>query len=86
MSNSSTSALTLRATATDTIGQTASDDVNVNVDNTDEVPVISIVTPEADSTVAGTINIEADAYDDHGVEQVDFFIDDVLQYVKQVEK
>jgi hypothetical protein len=62
------------ATATDTIGQTDTDVVNVDVDNT--APTVSITSPSEGDDVAGTIDITADASDaTSGVAQVEFFVD-----------
>ncbi len=66
---------TVTATATDTIGQTASDGISVTVDNVDEPPTVSITSPADGATVSGTVNIVADATDDKGVTQVEFFVD-----------
>ena len=65
---------TVTATATDTIGQTASDSISVTVDNT--VPTVSITSPAEAATVLGTIDITASAADvTSGVIQVEFFVD-----------
>ena len=52
---------TVKATVTDTIGQTTSDSIDVTVDNT--VPTVSITSPAAGVTVQGTIDIMASAAD-----------------------
>ncbi len=65
----------MSATATDSAGQTASDSVNVTVDNVDDPPSVSITNPSDGETVSGTISVTADASDDNGVSQVEFFVD-----------
>ena len=65
--------LTLTATATDTVGQTASDSVDVTVDNLG--PAVSITAPADGATVAGVVGVSADATDTVGVDQVEFFAD-----------
>ena len=65
---------TIEAVATDTIGQTASDSVNVTVDNVDDPPTVSITNPTDGATVSGTVTVTADASDDKGVTQVEFFV------------
>ena len=64
---------TVTATATDTIGQTTSDSVSVEVDNVDDPPSVSITSPTG-GTVSGTVTITADASDDGGVTQVEFLV------------
>jgi hypothetical protein len=68
----------IKATATDTIEQTASDTITVDVDNVDDPPTVEITSPVDGATVYGTITIEASASDDRGVSQVDFYIDGVF--------
>jgi hypothetical protein len=64
----------IKATATDTIGQTTSDTNNVIVDNVDDAPTISITSPADASAVGGAaVTIQASASDDKGVTQVEFF-------------
>ena len=43
----------------------------------DSPPTVKITSPENDATVSGIINVTADAADDNGVTQVEFFVDDV---------
>ena len=69
------------AIATDTIGQT-NDDIagNVTVDNSgggDAPPTVTVTNPVADSTVSGTVDVTANASDDVGVAEVEFFVDAV---------
>ena len=65
---------TLKATATDIVGQTADDSISVTVDNT--APAVSITNPTG-GTVSGTITVEASASDaTSGVAQVEFFVSD----------
>ncbi|MGB7531591.1 MAG: S8 family serine peptidase [Halobacteriota archaeon] len=68
----------IKATATDTIEQTASDTITVDVDNVDDPPTVEITSPVDGATVSGTITIEASASDDKGISKVDFFINDTL--------
>jgi len=68
---------TITATATDTIGQTASDTITVNVDNVDNPPEIEITSPDDGAIVSGVIDITADASDDKDVSKVDFYINGV---------
>ncbi|MEJ2703657.1 MAG: S8 family serine peptidase [Sedimentisphaerales bacterium] len=65
---------TITAEATDTIGQTASDTITVNVDNVDEPPSVAVRNPANGATVSETVTVTADAYDDKGVTQVEFFV------------
>jgi hypothetical protein len=64
---------TVTATATDTIGQTASDSNAVTVDNTP--PTASITSPEPGATVLGTITVQARATDAGRVASVEFLVD-----------
>jgi len=65
---------TISATATDTIGQPATDSISVTVDNTQ--PTVSITSPTEGAPVSGTIDVTADASDTtSGVTQVEFFVD-----------
>jgi subtilisin family serine protease len=70
---------TVSATATDTEGQTASDSVSVTVDNggviVDNPPSVTLTSPTDGATVSGLISVTADAFDDNGVTQVEFFVD-----------
>ena len=66
---------TVTAIATDTIGQTASDANGVTVDNLDGPPSVTLTAPAEGATVAGQVQIQADASDDHGVTQVVFRVD-----------
>ncbi|NNF63083.1 MAG: S8 family serine peptidase [Acidimicrobiia bacterium] len=67
----------ISAVATDTSGQTASDQVNVNVQNTttDTPPTVTVDAPTDGATVAGTITIDTTASDDNGVSSVEVFVD-----------
>jgi hypothetical protein len=74
---------TLRASATDTAGQTASATIEVDVHAecltpTDCPPRVRIVYPTADSHVCGVLNIEATATGEGDVAEVEFQADDVL--------
>ena len=67
---------TIRATATDTIGQTGTDTNNVTVNNVaaDVPPTVSVTAPAEGATVSGaSVSVQASASDDHGVTQVQFF-------------
>jgi subtilisin family serine protease len=67
---------TVSATATDTIGQTSDDSIVVMIDNViDTPPSVTITNPTEGSTVSGSVTVTADASDDAGVSQVEFFID-----------
>jgi serine protease len=66
---------TVSATATDTAGKTGSYIITVTVDNIDSPPIVAIVYPQEGSTVSGVIDVVADAIDDKGVTQVEFFVD-----------
>ena len=66
------------AVATDVAGQSGSDRVSVTVDNVDDPPSVTITTPQAGSTVAGTaVTIGAVATDDGAVASVQFLVDGV---------
>ena len=66
----------LTGTATDTIGQTTtSATVNVTVDNLDSPPSVMLTSPSNGSALKGTVTVQADASDDKGVAQVEFFLD-----------
>ena len=43
--------------------------------STDDPPTISITDPNHGDTVSGTVDVMADASDDNGVDQVEFFVD-----------
>ena len=64
---------TITATATDTIGQTTSDTNLVTVDNVDDAPTVAISSPSSGANLRGAVTIQANAADDHGVAQVEFF-------------
>jgi hypothetical protein len=67
---------TLSAVATDSIGQTGSDSVSVTVaNNTDSPPSVTITNPADGSTVSSSLSVTANASDDTGVTQVEFFVD-----------
>jgi hypothetical protein len=67
---------TIRAVATDTIGQTTTDTVQVTVDN-DLLPAVTITSPRDGATIygVGVVLISANASDDESVHQVEFFVD-----------
>ena len=69
---------TVSATATDSAAQTANDSVSVTVDNVpdpDNPPTVSITSPSNGATVSGSVSVTANATDDNGVSQVEFFVD-----------
>jgi hypothetical protein len=68
---------TVSAIATDTIGQTGTDSVSVTVQNTtvDNPPTVTITNPSDGATVSSSLSVTADATDDYGVTQVEFFVD-----------
>ena len=66
---------TLRAVAADTIGQTGERTSTAIVDNVDDPPAVSILSPAAGSAVSGGVTIIASASDDRGLAQVEFFVD-----------
>ena len=68
---------TVSTTATDTIGQTGNDSVNVTVQNgtVDNAPTVTITDPTNGATVSGGVSVTANASDDNGVTQVEFFVD-----------
>ena len=70
---------TVSATATDTASQTGNNSVNVTVQNGtgDNAPTVSITSPTNGATVSSTVNVTANASDDNGVEQVEFFVDGI---------
>ena len=67
----------LTAMATDTVGQvTTSAPLTVTVDNItdDDPPTVTITAPADGAAVSGSVAISADAFDDHGVASVRFFV------------
>jgi hypothetical protein len=70
---------TVSARVTDTASQTANDSISVTVANateTDNPPTVTIASPSDGAEVSGTITITANASDDKGISQVEFFVDD----------
>lgn len=68
---------TLSATATNSLGETGSANVVVNVDNIVDPPVVTITSPEDGATVSSaSVSISAEASSTSGVTQVEFFVDD----------
>jgi subtilisin len=65
---------TITAIATDTADQQAFHEISVNVDNIDDAPTVLITNPSDGSTVSGSVDITANAADDNGVTQVEFFV------------
>lgn len=72
---------TVKATAYDTAGQTASSQVSVTVNNVaaDAAPAVSFSAPLNGSSVSGGVTVTAAASDDKGVGRVEFYIDNVLK-------
>lgn len=68
---------TVTATARDTIGQTDTDSIGVVVDNVDDPPALSITEPTSEGTLTGMATVSANASDDRGILQVEFFVDGV---------
>src|SRR5260221_6110958 len=68
----------LKATAYDSSGNSRTDVISINVQNTapNAAPTVSVTSPTAGQTVSGTaMAYAATATDDAGVSKVDFFID-----------
>jgi len=65
----------ISAEAKDNDGNIASDSISITVDNVNDPPAVAITNPKNGDTVSGTITITADATDDGGVSQVEFFYD-----------
>jgi subtilisin family serine protease len=63
---------TIEAVATDSAGKTGSDSILVHLDNVDDPPTVAITSPVG-GTVSGTVIVTAEANDDRGVSQVEFF-------------
>ena len=72
-STSTDGAAAVRATVTDTAGQTASDQVGVTIDNLG--PTVSLTAPADGATVSGTVNVTATATDAVGLARVEFTVD-----------
>ncbi len=69
---------TISATATDTIGQTATASITVTVANgVDDPPTVAITFPTRGSTVSGVITITTTSSDDFGVVSVQVLVDGV---------
>jgi hypothetical protein len=69
---------TVTATATDTANQTVSDSNGVTVNNVaaDNPPTVTLTAPAEGATVSGSaVSVSANASDDNGVSQVQFFVD-----------
>src|SRR6202030_2450977 len=63
----------VKATATDTAGNTTSTSVTVTVDNAP--PAVSLTAPASNAFVAGSITVSATASDNVSVSGVQFFVD-----------
>jgi len=66
---------TVNARATDSGSNTTAASAEVTVDNVDDAPTVSITNPTDGATVSGSVTVSADAADDKGVSQVEFFVD-----------
>jgi hypothetical protein len=53
----------INARATDSASNTATDSNNFDVDNVDEPPTVSVVTPSEGGTVSGSVTVQIDAED-----------------------
>ena len=71
-------AYTVTATAVDTGNQSATHSVNVNVDNVDLPPAVTVTNPANNATVSGTVNVTANPTDDRGISKVEFLVNNVL--------
>ncbi len=70
---------TIKATAHDESGNTATDEIAVLVEKTDsEPPVVEIVYPEDGQTVFGTVMIEIEASDNDNVQLLEIYINNDL--------
>ncbi|MHC4703306.1 MAG: Ig-like domain-containing protein, partial [Planctomycetota bacterium] len=65
---------TVTATATDTASQTSDNTIFVTVENVDEPPAVTVTSPADGARVSGQVTVTADASDDKGVDQVEFFV------------
>jgi len=75
---------TIKVKAYDNTNQTAEDVINVivsNESNTDELPTITILVPENNSSVYGNVNIVVSVSDDKGISKVEFYINDNLYMI-----
>jgi hypothetical protein len=67
---------TIRAVAYDTDDKTGSSPtITVNVHNVDEPPTVSIDNPSNGETVSAKVLIKVDAFDEKGIDRVEFYID-----------
>lgn len=69
----------LQATAADDSGNTATDEIGVEVDNTapdTQPPTVEIISPEPESTVSGVISVEVAASDDTAVYSIILWVGD----------
>ncbi|TWU39790.1 S8 family serine peptidase [Novipirellula artificiosorum] len=64
----------ITAIATDTAGQTTSSKISVMLDNVDDVPTVALDSDGLAGVLSGTITVTADAWDDRGVDKVEFFV------------
>ncbi|TWU33222.1 S8 family serine peptidase [Novipirellula artificiosorum] len=68
----------ITAIATDTAGQTTSTKISVMLDNVDDLPTVALDSDSLAGVLSGTITVTADAWDDRGVENVQFFVGNEL--------
>jgi len=66
---------TIKVTAYDVRGRTGTEQISVNIKNTDDPPSVSIISPQNNSTVGGQVTIQVSATDDRGIQKVEFYID-----------
>ncbi|MFC2167189.1 Ig-like domain-containing protein [Acidobacteriota bacterium] len=68
---------TIRAVAYDTVDQTDFDSITLTVPE-DKPPSVTISSPADGATVIKTVTVRANASDDHGVQKVEFYVDNSL--------
>ena len=66
---------TIKVTAYDVRGRTGTEQISVNIKNTDDPPSVSIISPQNNSTIGGQVTIQVSATDDRGIQKVEFYID-----------
>ncbi len=72
----------VKVVAYDTLLQTADSQIAIYVNNVenDQPPAITITSPTNNSTVQGTITVTVSVNDDKGMQKVEYYIDNNLQY------
>ena len=71
---------TIKVTAYDVRGRSASQQISVNIKNTDDPPSVTITSPQNNATVGGNVTIQASATDDRGIQKVEFYIDNEKKF------